>query len=61
MLPEEEKTTFKMSRIHEMKYQQIAEELQVSVRTVEVRIAKSIKHLKVLLNDFFPFLLFILI
>lgn len=61
MLPEEEKITFKMSRIHEMKYQQIADELQVSVRTVEVRIAKSIKHLKELLTDFFPFLLFIFI
>lgn len=58
-LPDEEKITFKMSRIKEMKYQQIAEELNVSVRTVEVRISKSIKHLKEMLKDFFLLLLFI--
>lgn len=52
-LPEVEKVAFTMSRIKEMKYQQISGELNVSVRTVEVRIAKSIKHLKELLKDFF--------
>lgn len=59
-LPEDEKITFKMSRMEEMKYQQIAEELNVSVRTVEVRISKSMKRLKELLKDFFLLLLFIL-
>lgn len=58
-LPEDEKITFKMSRIKEIKYQQIADELNVSVRTVEVRISKSIKHLKEMLKDFFILLFFI--
>lgn len=58
-LPEDEKITFKMSKEKGMKYQQIAGELGVSVRTVEVRIAKSIVRLKTLLKDFFVMLLFI--
>lgn len=58
-LPEDEKITFKMSRIKEIKYQQIADELNVSVRTVEVRISKSIKHLKEMLKDFFILLFFV--
>lgn len=60
-LPEDEKITFKMSRIKEIKYQQIADELNVSVRTVEVRISKSIKHLKEMLKDFFILLFFVYI
>lgn len=58
-LPEDEKITFKMSRIKEIKYQQIANELNISVRTVEVRISKSIKHLKEMLKDFFILLFLI--
>lgn len=56
-LPEDEKITFKMSKEKGMKYQQIAGELGVSVRTVEVRIAKSIVRLKTLLKDFFCYVI----
>lgn len=51
---------FVMSRIEGKKYAEIAEELDVSVRTVELKIAESIKHLKVHLNDYFNFILIFL-
>lgn len=52
-LPTDERTAFEMSKIKGIKHQQIADELNISVRTVEVRISKSLKHLKLLLKDFF--------
>lgn len=51
---------FVMSRIEGKKYAEIAEELDVSVRTVELKIAESLKLLKVHLNDYFTFILLFL-
>lgn len=55
-LPVDERTAFEMSKIKGIKYQQIADELNISVRTVDVRISKSLKRLKLLLKDFFVIL-----
>lgn len=42
-----------MSRIEGRKYAEIADELDVSVRTVEVKISESLKQLKTALGEYF--------
>ena len=51
-LPERCKLVFKMSRDEEMSAEEIASTLNVSKRTVETQIYKSLKHLKKSLNDY---------
>ncbi|MGV8136039.1 MAG: RNA polymerase sigma-70 factor [Mangrovibacterium sp.] len=45
---------FEMSRLQEMKNREIAENLNISVRTVEGHISKGIKTLKIALKDYLP-------
>ena len=45
-LPPQCKTVFKMNRFEGLKYRQIAEELQISEKTVEGHIAKALKILR---------------
>ena len=47
------KEVFVLSRIKGIKYKEIAKKLNVSERTVEVRISQSLKTLRTLLKDFF--------
>jgi RNA polymerase sigma-70 factor (ECF subfamily) len=49
-MPEKCRTVFKMSRYEGMKYIEIAEELSVSVKTVEAYISKALKHFR----NYFP-------
>ena len=56
-LPVECRTAFEMNRFECMKYKEIAKQLGVSERTIEVRIGKALKLLKESLKDFFSFLL----
>ena len=58
-LPEGYRETFRMSRFGEMSNAAIAKQLGVSVKTVEYRITRSLKILRVKLKDYLP-LLFIL-
>ncbi|MEM6804582.1 MAG: RNA polymerase sigma-70 factor [Bacteroidota bacterium] len=62
-LPEKCRLVFEMSRFQQMKYKEIAEELEISQKTVEAHMSKAIKSLRayleaymwiclVLLNDF---------
>lgn len=51
-LPEKFKETFQMNRFEGLKYQEIATKLNVSVRTVEVRIGKALELLRKSLIDF---------
>lgn len=60
-LPTEEKIAFKMSRFDNMKYKDIAKALNVSQRTVEVRISKALKTLASLLRDCLPIIFLSLI
>lgn len=48
---------FKLNRFEGLKYKEIAEKLNVSERTVEVRISKTIELLRTYLKEFFIFLL----
>lgn len=45
-LPERCRLVFVLSRFHEMSYRQIAEELDISVKTVENQISKALKYLR---------------
>jgi RNA polymerase sigma-70 factor (family 1) len=51
-LPEEIAEAFKMSRYDDLKYHEIAEKLNVSVRTIEVRIGKALNLLREQLKDY---------
>jgi RNA polymerase sigma-70 factor, ECF subfamily len=51
-LPNECKRIFKMSRFDELKYQQIAERLNISVKTVETQISRALKFLRANLGDY---------
>ena len=56
-LPEKCRLVFEMSRYQNMKYKEIAEELEVSVKTVEAHMSKALKTLREHLKDFVHFLL----
>ncbi len=45
-LPEKCQKVFRMNRFEEMKYKEIAEELDISLKTVEAHISKALKHLR---------------
>ncbi len=43
---------FELSRLNKVKYQDISREMNISVRTVEVRISKALKQLRVLMREY---------
>lgn len=51
-IPSRSKEVFMLSRISGLKYDQIADQLNISIRTVEVHISKALKILRVQLRDF---------
>jgi RNA polymerase sigma-70 factor, ECF subfamily len=51
-LPEQCRTIFQMSRFDEMKYREIADKLDISVKTVENQMGKALKILRTKLVDF---------
>lgn len=53
-LPEQCKLIFKMSRIQQLKYQEIADHLGLSVKTVEAQMGKALKHMRTELKDYLP-------
>ena len=53
-LPIERQRIFRMSRFEELKYREIAEELNLSVKTVENQMGKALKFLREQLSDLMP-------
>jgi RNA polymerase sigma-70 factor (ECF subfamily) len=51
-LPEQCRTIFQLSRFEELKYREIAEQLGVSIKTVENQMGKALKILRIKLVDF---------
>ena len=51
-LPEKCRLVFEMSRFQEMKYKEIAEELDISQKTVEAHMSKALKTLRADLQDY---------
>ncbi len=58
-LPEKCRLVFEMSRFQNMKYKDIAEELDISVKTVEAHMSKALKSLRANLEDYNYILLLI--
>lgn len=59
-LPEKCRLVFEKSRFENKKYTEIAQELDISVKTVEAHMARALKGLKVHLKDYY-FLIWLLV
>lgn len=57
-LPERCREVFVLSRFESLKYDEIAQRLAISPRTVEVQIGKALRFLRDHLRDLLPFLLY---
>jgi RNA polymerase sigma-70 factor (ECF subfamily) len=60
-LPEQCRTIFYMSRFDELKYREIAQQLGLSIKTVEAQMGKALKVLRKKLIDFLPVLLWLIL
>lgn len=58
-LPEQCRTIFQKSRFEELKYREIADEMGLSVKTVENQMGKALRLLRLKLADFLPAMLVI--
>ena len=58
-LPEKCREIFRLSRIQNLKYQQIADHLRISVKTVESQMSKALQHMRVRLAEYLPLILLI--
>lgn len=56
-LPEKCRQVFEMSRFEEKKYQEIADELGISIKTVENQMGKALKTMREELGQYLPVLL----
>ena len=56
-LPEQCRTIFQMSRFEGMKYQEIADVMGLSIKTVENQMGKALKLMRVKLVEFLPLLI----
>ena len=57
-LPEQCRLVFQLSRFEELKYQEIADQLQISVKTVENHMGKALKIMREQLKEYLPLFLF---
>jgi len=60
-LPTECRKVFELSRIEGLKYKEIADTLNISVKTVEAQMSKALKSLRLELSDYLTFLIIALI
>ena len=56
-LPESYREAFEMNRFQNLTYNEIAEKLNVSSKTVDYRIQQALKLLRVELKDYLPLLM----
>lgn len=59
-LPEQCRLVFKMSRFEELKYAEIAAQLNISVKTVENQIGKALKIMREQLKEYLPILIIVM-
>jgi RNA polymerase sigma-70 factor, ECF subfamily len=56
-LPEQCRLVFQLSRFEELKYQEIADQLNISIKTVENHMGKALKIMREQLKEYLPLLL----
>ena len=56
-LPEQCRLVFKLSRFEDLKYAEIADQLNISVKTVENQMGKALRVMREQLKDYLPLLL----
>lgn len=56
-LPDQCRLVFKLSRFEELKYAEIAEQLNISIKTVENHMGKALKIMREQLKDYLPLLI----
>jgi RNA polymerase sigma-70 factor, ECF subfamily len=56
-LPNKRREIFELSRFENLKYSQIAEQMRISVKTVETQMSKSLSFLRKALSEYMPVLL----
>ncbi len=54
VLPEQCRLVFQLSRFEELKYQEIADQLKISVKTVENHMGKALKIMREQLKEYLP-------
>ena len=59
-LPEQCRLIFKMSRFEELKYAEIAEQLNLSIKTVENQMGKALKIMREELKDYMPLIILLM-
>jgi RNA polymerase sigma-70 factor (ECF subfamily) len=57
VLPEQCRLVFKLSRFEELKYAEIAEQLNISIKTVENHMGKALRIMREQLRDYLPLLI----
>ena len=60
-LPEQCRLVFQLSRFEELKYSEIASQLNISVKTVENQIGKALKIMRNELKEYLPLFIFFII
>lgn len=59
-LPEQCRRIFEMSRFQQLKYQEIADQLNLSIKTIENQMGKALKIMRTELKDYLPIILLII-
>lgn len=59
-LPEKRREIFEMSRFDGLKYHEIAEKLNINVKTVETQMSRSLEFMRKYLKEFISFMLLIM-
>ncbi len=59
-LPQQTRLIFEMSRFDDKKNREIADELNISIKTVEANMTKALKQLKTALNHYLPLVFFMI-
>lgn len=59
-LPEQCRLIFKLSRFEELKYAEIADQLNISIKTVENQMGKALKIMREQLKEYLPLILMLM-
>lgn len=59
-LPDQCRRVFQLSRFENLSYHEIAEQLDISVKTIENHMGKALRTMRLQLKDYLPFLIWLL-